>query len=326
MPQWTIGNILKQAEKKMLAYDRTSTGILVLGGDGQVGGHLRDSLGLIGNVTVLTRAEADLSRPDFEKKVLERLPKNLKMIVNAAAYTKVDLAETERETARAVNAVAPGILAEIALKNNALLTHYSTDYVYDGKKTWPYTEEDPTGPLNWYGETKLAGDRAIMSSGCRYVIFRTSWVYDVRGKNFPKTILKLAEEVETLEMDETQVGSPTPAPLLANSTLYAGCFNIILDNGTTGLFHLTPQGSCTWLQFARYLVELATMRGLPIKLKPENIVPRKGPDTSRPAQRPLNSRLSIEKFSRAFGHKPDPWYLLGIKFMEIFAEAHPSQK
>jgi dTDP-4-dehydrorhamnose reductase len=264
----------------------------------------------------LTRKEIDLEDPGFAARLEALAPKDLSAIVNAAAYTKVDLAESDRENARRANALAPEAMARLALRRGAFLIHYSTDYVYPGDKDGPYLEGDPTGPLNWYGETKLQGDQAVMASGAGHVILRTSWVYGLGGKNFPHTILGLARGRDSLEMDAAQTGSPTGVGLLASVSALIAQGNIHEGKGYQGLFHLCPGGECTWLEFSRFLVGKALECGMDLRLRPEGITPRDGPEPSRAAKRPLNSRLSLERFKGYFGLCPPHW----THYAELFVK------
>ncbi|MDR2405980.1 MAG: dTDP-4-dehydrorhamnose reductase [Deltaproteobacteria bacterium] len=296
----------------------SSPGILLLGGDGQLGRELGGSLPSLGNLVVLTRNDVDLESPNLESQLEERLPPSLKIIVNAAAYTKVDLAQTQKTQSHLVNALAPQILASLAKKYNAKLIHFSTDYVYDGKKDSPYTESDPPSPLNVYGESKLKGDELIRETCPDHVILRTSWVYGLLGKNFPHTILALGRDRESLEMDDTQRGAPTSVELLSAVTCFIVSGSLYFAKNYQGLFHLTSSGECGWLEFSRFLVGRAIELGMDLKLKPQNIVPRKGPDSSRPARRPLNSRLSLSKFTQCFGLIPPHWTYHAGRFVKDY--------
>jgi dTDP-4-dehydrorhamnose reductase len=261
----------------------------------------------LGELTVLGRDQLDLTAPDLEGRLEKLAPVGLGAIVNAAAYTKVDLAETEREPASLANALAPGILATFAEKRGALFIHYSSDYVYPGDKESPYEENDPTGPLNWYGETKLAGDRAVMATDAQWVILRTSWVYGLGGNNFPHTILRAAEYTLRLDMDQSQRGSPTSTELLAAVTAHILGGAVSYGKAPKGLFHLCPRGDCTWLEFSRFLVGEALALGMRLTLTPDGIKGREGPDRSRAATRPLNSRLSVRSIEESFGITLPHW-------------------
>ena len=219
------------------------------------------------------------------------------MIVNAAAYTAVDKAESEPEVAATLNARAPGILAEEALRRGALLVHYSTDYVFDGSGQRPWVESDPTGPLGVYGRTKLDGELAIQRSGCRHLIFRTSWVHAAKGKNFAKTILRLAGEREMLSVINDQVGAPTGADLLADVSAHA-IRGAMRDPEVLGLYHLVAAGETSWHGYAEFLCESARQAGVALKVRTIEPVPSAAFPT--PAKRPLNSRLDTSKLRSTF--------------------------
>jgi dTDP-4-dehydrorhamnose reductase len=284
--------------------------ILLLGRDGQVGSELVRALAPLGPVTALGRAGADLSRLDMLKRVVgEEAPD---VIINAAAYTAVDKAESEPDLAMAVNNHAVGILAGEAKKLGALFVHYSTDYVFDGSKAAPYTEDDPPNPLSVYGRTKLAGERAIQATDCRHLIFRTSWVYAARGGNFPKTILRLAQERNEMKVVADQVGAPTAAAFIADTT--ALCVRAITQSpersaGMEGVYNLIAAGETSWHAYARFVVETAAQLGWPLKLTPDAIRPIATSEYPLPAKRPANSRLATGKLSRVFGIEPPHWHI-----------------
>jgi dTDP-4-dehydrorhamnose reductase len=265
--------------------------ILLTGATGQVGWELRRTLAPLGEVRAFDRYGLDLAdAPPIAAAVRAMQPD---LIVNAAAYTAVDKAESERDIAFAVNATAPRVLAEEAKRIGAMLVHYSTDYVFDGEKASPYTEDDPTGPINVYGESKLAGERAIQASGCRHLILRTSWVYGPRGKNFFLTMRRLARERPELRVVDDQTGAPTSALAIAAATPR------LLEKGTEGLYHMTAAGETTWCGFAREILKrtgLATpVAGIPTK------------DYPTPARRPRNSRLDCSRLKSASGVQLAPW-------------------
>jgi dTDP-4-dehydrorhamnose reductase len=231
------------------------------------------------------------------------------VIVNAVAYTAVDKAEAEEELAATINSVAPGILAEEAFRINALLMHYSTDYVFDGAKKSPYIETDEPNPINAYGRTKLAGEQAIQSSGCDYLIFRTSWVYATRGRNFLLTILKLATERNELNIVADQIGSPTSARLIAETT--ALCLQQSLGEkhyGTfsSGLYHLTTSDNTSWHGFSEEIVNIARST-LEIQLMVKNIKAIPTSDYPTPAIRPMNSQLVLNKLKKKFSVEMPGW-------------------
>lgn len=280
--------------------------ILLLGAGGQLGWELGAALAPLGPVAHFGRPEADLSRPaELRRLVLSIRPD---AIVNAAAHTKVDQAEGEPEAARAVNGDAPALLAALAKNLGAWLVHYSTDYVFDGRKDGPYTEEDEPAPLSVYGRTKLEGDQAIMASGCRHLIFRTSWVYGPRGHNFPRAILDKAAREDRLAVVEDQVGSPTSVELLAGATALA-LYRARQGEGDrlSGLYNLTAGGFTSWHGYAVYLLKKASELGWDLLARPEAVAPIKTGDLRQPAARPANSRLSTAKLQSAFGLAPPPW-------------------
>ena len=279
--------------------------ILLLGAQGQLGWELGASLSTLGQVWHFGRKEADLSSlADLEALVRRIKPR---VIINAAAHTKVDQAETEPALAHTVNAEAPGLLARLAREYSAWLVHYSTDYVYDGKKDGPYAETDTGAPLNVYGRTKLAGDLAVMESGCRHLIFRTSWVFSQHGRNFPKTILELARQEDNFAVVADQYGSPTGVELISSATALALSQAIRRADDVSGLYNLVASGYVSWHQYAIYVVTRARELGWSLLAKPGNIRPRSTEDGGRKAVRPTNSRLSTEKFQQTFGLTPPPW-------------------
>jgi dTDP-4-dehydrorhamnose reductase len=265
--------------------------ILLTGASGQVGWELRRTLAPLGEVRSFDRYGLDLADlPTLVATVRSLQPK---IIVNAAAYTAVDKAEAERDMAFAVNATAPGVLAEEAKRIGALLVHYSTDYVFDGEKPAPYVEDDPTGPVNAYGASKLAGEQAVANSGCRHLILRTSWVYGPRGRNFYLTMLRLAKERPELRVVDDQVGAPTSSLAIARATAE------LLPKGIEGLYHLTATGETSWCGFAREILRRAGM------VTP--VVPIRTEDYPTPARRPRNSRLDCARLVRVAGVELASW-------------------
>jgi dTDP-4-dehydrorhamnose reductase len=225
-------------------------------------------------------------------------------IVNAAAHTAVDKAESEPEVARAINATAPGVLAREAAALGASLLHYSTDYVFDGSGSEARDEDAPTGPLSVYGRTKLEGEELIRASGCRHLILRTSWVYAARGANFAKTMLKLAAERDALNVIDDQIGAPTGAELLADVSAHA-LRRLQAEPALAGTYHCVAAGEASWYDYARFVVEAARAAGQPVKVAPDAIRPIPTRAYPTPAQRPLNSRLATNKLRHAFGlHLP----------------------
>ncbi|MDR0356113.1 MAG: dTDP-4-dehydrorhamnose reductase [Deltaproteobacteria bacterium] len=282
--------------------------LLVLGRNGQVGLKLLSALWPLGQVVALSREEADFADPSAVLAKVRSLAPQI--IVNAAAWTQVDLAESRQDEAFRTNAETPAVLAEWAAKNDALFIHYSTDYVFNGQKSTPYLETDPVCPLNVYGASKLAGEERIAACGGQYLIFRTSWVFSVQGQCFPKTILNLAASRKELSVNHDQIGAPTSAAFLASAT--ASVVASVLagrQNGLdcpSGVHHLTSSGETSWRDFAEYLIRRAAQAG---KKFPEGqvILPAFGPDPTRPAIRPLNSRLETTKFQKTFGLTCPPW-------------------
>ncbi|WP_019591383.1 dTDP-4-dehydrorhamnose reductase [Thioalkalivibrio sp. ALE20] len=282
--------------------------ILLLGGTGQVGWELQRSLAPLGEVTALSRHGGeglcgDLSQPEALAATVRRLAPDV--IVNAAAYTAVDQAETEPERAEAINATAPAVLAAEARALGAWLVHYSTDYVFDGSGQRPWTEADAAAPINVYGRTKWEGEEAIRQSGCRHLIFRTSWVYAARGGNFIRTMLRLAKEREALTVVDDQYGAPTGAELIADVTALA-LRQCVERGGDGGLFHLAAGGETTWHGFARRVIARARVAGWPVCVADEAITSVTSEAFPTAAQRPYNSRLNTERLRATFGlHLPD---------------------
>jgi len=265
--------------------------ILLTGANGQVGWELRKTLAPLGSITALGRAELDLlDEASIREAVRAAKPE---AIVNAAAYTAVDKAESERDAAFAVNATAPGILAEEAKRAGGLLVHYSTDYVFDGTKTGPYVEDDTPNPVNVYGASKLAGERAVAASGCRYLILRTSWVYGPRGSNFFLTMRRLARERRELRVVDDQVGAPTSSLAIARATAR------LLPQTTGGLYHMCAAGETSWCGFARAILARAGMATPVVAIRTE--------DYPTPARRPRNSRLDCSRLRADFGISLAPW-------------------
>jgi dTDP-4-dehydrorhamnose reductase len=294
--------------------------ILVTGATGQVGWQLQRTLAPLGEVVARTRSQVDLSKPEETAKYVRELAPDI--LVNAAAYTAVDKAEVEPDLAQTVNAVTPGRIAEELARMGGLLVHYSTDYVFDGCKAGPYLEDDPTGPLNVYGQTKLAGEHAIAASGCAHIILRTSWVYDTRGKNFLRTVLRLAREREELRMVNDQYGAPTWARAIAEVTaqIVARSAQQRARSGWDigGVFHLTAGGTTTWAGFAEEILsEYESLAAWPADtgefgspLMAERVVAISSDQYKTPARRPRNSVLSNEKLLSVFGLRLPDWKVL----------------
>lgn len=274
--------------------------ILLLGSSGQVGFELHRTLSPLGTVASPSREQLDLTN---EKAVDSYLIKEKPdLIVNAAAYTAVDAAEEHQQAARRLNASLPRQLAEYAVINNVRLVHYSSDYVYPGNGAAPWHETSPTGPLSVYGQTKLEGDQAIQNSGADHLIFRTSWVYSVRGNNFMKTMLRLAKSKSELSIVADQIGAPTPARLIAQITALA-----IHNRLEAGLYHLAPTGETSWQGFAQEIFRQAKQACEDLSIGPEsaNAIPTS--DYPTPATRPLNSRMDLSKLGSALNIQLPDW-------------------
>ena len=282
--------------------------ILLLGKNGQVGWELQRSLAPLGEVLALDRHSTDfcgdLSQPErLAQTVLSYRPD---VIVNAAAHTAVDKAESEPELARCLNATAPAALAKAAAEIGAWLVHYSTDYVFSGQGDRPWQEADASGPLSVYGQTKLEGEQAIVASGCKHLIFRTSWVYAARGGNFAKTMLRLAVERDRLNVIDDQHGAPTGADLIADVTAHA-IRSALQKPDLAGIYHLVAAGETTWHGYASHVVAQARQIKPELSLKVTDIAPVPTAAFPTPAQRPLNSRLNTHKLQQAFGVVLPPW-------------------
>ena len=275
--------------------------VLLLGKNGQIGWELQRSLSVVGELVALDRHSTthcgDLLQPDALRETVRAIQPDL--IVNAAAHTAVDKAESEPDLARQINALAPGMLAEEAARLGALLVHYSTDYVFDGSGSRPWLESDATAPLSVYGSSKRAGEQAIEASGCRHLILRTSWVYGARGGNFAKTMLRLAAERERLTVIDDQWGAPTSAELLADVTAHLAR-STLLHPERAGLYHCAAAGETSWNGYARFVLAHAQSSGRALRAGPDQVdhVPTSGFPT--PARRPLNSRLDCSKLQTTF--------------------------
>ena len=275
--------------------------ILISGKHGQVSSELQKRLGAMGELVVPGRDQLDLAQPEQIRQQVRRVRPDL--IINAAAYTAVDKAQSEKAAAFAVNAQAPGILAEEAAALGIPLIHYSTDYVFDGRKGAPYTETDATNPLGVYGESKLAGEQAITAVQGKHLILRTSWVYSTHGRNFLLTMQRLLQEKPELRIVADQIGAPTWAGTIANSTLalierwQAG------ESGAWGTYHLSAQGETSWFGFAQAIGEALREQGKPCA----NLLPIPSSDYPTPAARPLNSRLDCSRLQREWGVSQPDW-------------------
>ncbi len=285
------------------------TTIFLTGKDGQLGWELHRTLSTIGNVIAFDHSSLDLSDHKLLRKTIQEVKPHI--IVNAAAYTAVDQAEKEQEIAFAINATASGIMAEEAKNIGAALIHYSTDYVFDGSQETPYGENDSTNPINSYGESKLKGEQVIQEQDIPYLIFRTSWVYSHRGKNFLLTMLKLMQERENLSIVNDQFGSPTLSRIIAEisgqvlSKYFIPDFDLDSLKKQRGIYNLTSSGRTSWYDFAIEIRKLATKRfNIPESLQVEGISSDQYPV---PAKRPKYSQLSLEKISDTFGVVCPDW-------------------
>jgi dTDP-4-dehydrorhamnose reductase len=306
--------------------------ILLIGNNGQVGRELNRMLPQLGEVKSLGREQLDLSNTEEIRHAIRTFRPRL--IVNAAAYTAVDKAESEQDLARAVNAIAPAVMAEEAKTLGALLVHYSTDYVFDGTKTAPYIEEDPTNPKNIYGTTKLEGEVAIQNSGAAHLIFRTAWVYGTEGKNFLLTILRLATQREELKIVCDQTGAPTTSGEIARGTteilsqIFAQGDDFLRGLDASGLFHMTAGGVTTWFGFTQAILEharkidagtpwfAAATGGRPLTVR--SVVPIPAVEYPTPARRPGYSVLSNAKLDRVFSVRLPDWQ---TQLASIFAKS-----
>lgn len=284
--------------------------ILLTGKNGQVGFELQRALAPLGEIVAVGHADCDLAQPDAIRRMVAEVRPQI--IVNPAAYTAVDKAEAELRLAQAINGDAPGMLGEAARKLDALVVHYSTDYVFDGRQVGPYTEEDAPNPLNVYGRTKLAGERALIASGAKHLIFRTSWVFGAHGGNFAKTILRLAAERESLKIVADQFGAPTSAALIADVTAqilgqYVRACRPASADFSYGLYHLAAAGRTNWHEYAQEVVRLAQAAGRPLKAGPADIHAITTAEYPLPAPRPANSCLDTTKLRDTFGLVLPDW-------------------
>ncbi|WP_433766939.1 dTDP-4-dehydrorhamnose reductase [Pseudomonas putida] len=281
--------------------------ILLFGSNGQVGWELQRSLPLLGNLTVCDRSKVDLSDLDAVSAFLRQERPDI--IVNAAAYNAVDLAESFEDDAQKINCYLVKMLAEYAADNNAWVVHYSTDYVFDGESALPYSEVDAPNPLNAYGRSKAQGEHALVSSGCNHLLLRTSWVYSARGRNFVKTILRLAATKTDLSVVDDQTGAPTSASLVADVT--ALCLYRILNdensNGLSGTYHVVASGYASWYEYARYLVSEAADLGISLSCTEHDIRAVSSSEYPTKATRPKNSRLDNSKVQNAFNISIPDW-------------------
>ena len=282
--------------------------LLLFGSNGQVGWELQRSLAPLGSVKACDRHTVDLENPRAVTAAINDYSPDV--IVNAAAYTAVDKAESEPDKAQSVNAKAVELLANEAKRRNIWLLHYSTDYVFDGEKSGLYSETDKPNPLNTYGSSKLQGEIALQESGCRHLIFRTSWVYSARGSNFVKTIVRLAGEKDRMDIVADQVGAPTSAVFIADATatcLYRVAHGDEFGAQVVGVYHLTASGSTSWHGFARYLLDELHSRNSERRLRSQDVHPVTTARYRSAAKRPLNSRLDTQKLTDTFSIYPPSW-------------------
>jgi len=282
--------------------------IMLTGANGQVGWELSRSLLPLGEVIALSRSQCDLSQPETLPGIVQEIKPDV--IVNAAAYTAVDKAEEEERLATTINGTAVGVLAEEAKKRNALFIHYSTDYVFDGKKTTPYTERDKPNPINAYGRSKLAGEMAVINSECDYLILRTTWVYAARGKNFLKTLLRLMQEREEIRIVADQYGAPTWARNIADVTAHVlGISQRERKAGefTSGTYHLCASGKTTWHGFSSEIIERVRQLAPAVSIKTKRVLPIATEVYPLPAARPKNSQMDSSYLTARFGVTMPEW-------------------
>ena len=278
--------------------------ILLLGKDGQVGWELQRALAPLGLLTALNRRECDLAEAAQVQAVLEQYEPEV--LVNAAAYTAVDQAESDQALAHRINVDAVAELARYAREMGSLLVHYSTDYVFDGTKPEAYVEDDITNPLSVYGQTKLDGENRIRDALCRHLIFRTSWVYAARGGNFARTMLRLASERTALSVIDDQIGAPTSAELIADVTAHA-LRDVLSGRAPGGTYHLAAAGETSWYGYAKFVIDRARVQGQTLALAVDGLKPIPASDYPLPAKRPQNSRLNTHLLERSFALKLPQW-------------------
>lgn len=285
--------------------------LMVTGSTGQVGWELLRSLAPLGEVIAADRARMDLTDPDSIRNAIREI--RPAVLINPAAWTAVDRAETEAKAAAAVNSDAPAVLAEECRRLDALLVHYSTDFVFDGSGLMPWSEDDPTGPLNVYGATKLAGETAVIQSGARHLVLRTSWVYSLRGSNFLRTIVRLAQRNDTLRVIDDQYGAPTSAAAVADLTAHMVSRHFASERlrALEGVYHTSCAGRTSWHGFAVAILERLFRRpahreALRLERMPE-ILPIPASEYPLPARRPANSQLALDKLQEHWGLTMPHW-------------------
>ncbi len=285
--------------------------ILLLGANGQLGHELATALQALGEVKALTRTEADLSQPEALRATLAHIMHSFvpTVMVNAAAYTAVDKAESEPQVAHTVNAASVAVLGELAQTCGAMVLHYSTDYVFDGSGTQPWQEKDTPHPLSVYGQSKWAGEQALAQACAKHVVLRTSWVVGTHGGNFLKTMLRLAAERDSLRVVADQVGVPTSTALLGQVTveIVQALQSADARDPRWGVYHLAAGGETTWHAYAQYVMAGAQARGAVLKAMPETVLPITTAEYPLPAPRPLNSRLNTHKAQQTFGLELPQW-------------------
>jgi dTDP-4-dehydrorhamnose reductase len=283
--------------------------LLLLGCEGQVGWELQRSLAALGPLVCLPRAGrddlcGDLCDGDGIARTMRQV--NPDVVVNAAAYTAVDKAESQVELAARINTEAPGMLASLCAQNGSVLVHYSTDYVFDGSGSAAWREDDTTSPINTYGQTKWDGEQAIRAEGCDHLVFRTQWVYATRGNNFMRTMLRLCAERDELQVIDDQHGAPTGAALIADVTAHA----IVAARGERdllGTYHLAAAGQTTWFDYAHWVIAAARSAGWPVRVAQDHILPVPSTAYKTAAIRPANSRLSLDRVQSTFGLTLPDW-------------------
>lgn len=297
--------------------------ILLLGKNGQVGWELQRSLAPLGELIALDRHDTEYCGNLENSEGIARTVRQLNpdVIVNAAAYTAVDKAETDFERACLVNGEVPGVLAREAAKLGALLVHYSTDYVFDGQGNNPWKENDPVAPLNAYGKSKLQGEQAIIASGCKHLIFRTCWVYALRGNNFAKTMLRLAKQRNALSIVNDQFGAPTGAELIADVTAQT-IVQTMNDETKSGLYHLAAAGVTSWFEYAEFVFAHARKHGVILALASDGVTPVPSAAYPAPAKRPSNSRMSTHQLEGTFQLALPHWQVGVERMLTELLETH----